>query len=114
MTKILIALALLATMGFANAAEETKNEFECWPSDQFSDFMTDKGYRPLLTMTDKNNLPTGLWLGGKNIVITAQKPKSDKDEKDYTCFLTTTTNVTFNSDTIRSLSKALEKLEKNI
>lgn len=95
-------------------AEDTvkKTEISCWPSAKFEEYINGKGYYHLLDMKDEKNTVNSIWAGGRSAVVTTQKPKVNKDDKDYTCFLTGMKDVIFNPDTIEKIYKVIESQRK--
>ena len=113
MRLIVIASLMLATPVLAENAPAApgaadKDKFICGPSDKIEEVLGEKGYRHFFDMTAENGVIETMWIGGPQIVATAQK-----DEKT-SCFLTTFKNVTLNPKTIEKIHEVLKSTQKDL
>ena len=111
MLKLFLA-ALVMLIGTASYADEGK-QLACGENEKLEKLLNEKGYVHLLDMTEEmsgKNIVQSLWAGGRDLIVTAQKP----DEKNISCILSTNKNVTYNPNTITSIYEVLQKTQKGI
>ena len=101
-----LILTMLATPAFAEEKETPK--FVCGPNADMEKVLDEKGYHHLLDMTAENGVVEQFWVGGQQMIATAQK-----DEKNL-CFLTTFKNTTFNPKTIEKIYNIYKSTQKEL
>lgn len=101
---ILLFTTILST---SSLAAETKNEDKlvCTKIDEVTKIMNDKKFFHLLNMTNKNGVTETIWVGGTDIVITAQ-------DKESSCVIAMMKDVVYDPDTLQGLVKAYEIQQK--
>ena len=101
---ILLSALILSTSSFA---AESKNEEKsvCIKTSDLTKVMNEKNFFHLLNMENKNDVVETIWVGGTDVVITAQ-------EKDTSCLIAMMKNVVYNPDTIEGLLKAYQNQQK--
>lgn len=103
--RYLIPLFLIASLSTASATESKDEKLVCTKTSEVTKIMNDKNFFHLLNMENKNDVTETIWVGGTDIVITAQ-------EKDNSCIIAMMKNVVYNPDTLQGLIKAYENQTK--
>lgn len=113
-----LAMVLSSTVALATPETDPKADTDgealmCGPNKTLEEAINKNGLYHLLDMTDVEsgkNIVQSLWIGGKNMIITAQVP----DKNDTTCIVYRAKDVTFNPHTITDIYQALQKSQKGI
>ena len=78
----------------------------CEPIDKIDDMMHSKGFYELVEMVNSNGLKESVWIGNRNVIITAKTP----DEKKV-CLITELDQATYNGHTIQKLYEQFKKAQ---
>lgn len=106
--RYLIPLLILATLSSASADTPTKEKEDklvCAKISDVTKIMNDKQFYHLLNMNNKNGVTETIWVGGTDIVITAQ-------DKESSCVIAMMKEVVYDPDTLQGLVKAYEIQQK--